>query len=170
MTFESYPRVKKIQDGSQSLHSIAFRIATVADAMAMAALCAHDAESQNYWRHRIVGYLKNEFNPYQSLVPRYFLLATAGETVVGFIAGHMTSRNEHAGQVQWICVEAQYQRMGIGTLLLQSLFTWFFEHGTASVRVDIEPHQTSLRQFYTKNSAEALNKYWLYWKDVKTVM
>jgi ribosomal protein S18 acetylase RimI-like enzyme len=161
--------VNKIREEPQSLLSVSFRKATLADAMAMAALCAQDFESQNYWYDRIVGYLKNEFNPYQSLAPRLFYLATAGETIVGFIAGHMTSRREHAGQVQWIFIDAPYQRMGIGSRLLHILFIWFIEQETASVRADIEPHQITLRQFYTKHGAEALNKYWLYWEDIKTV-
>lgn len=159
--------VTQTQDGSQPGLPLTFRKATLADVPAMAALGALNYESEGYWRIRIAGYMKNEFNPYQSLYHRLVYVAIKGETIIGFVAGHLTCRKEYIGHIQWICVGSQHARMGIGSKLLLILFNWFIEHDTFSTRADVEPHQTILKQFYKKHGAESLNNYWLFWNVLK---
>jgi ribosomal protein S18 acetylase RimI-like enzyme len=119
---------------------------------------------------RIAGYADCELHPGQALKPRIIYVASEGDSIVGFIAGHLTRRHGCNGELEWIDVVPDYRRHGIASELLRRLAKWFAEQGASKIRVDVDPANKSARGFYTKQGAENLNPHWLVWSDITTVI
>ena len=77
---------------------ISYREAREADVGQLARIRARDWGSEQYWRERILGYMKGTLNPQQSLAPRVVLVASQDNRIVGFIAGHLTWRYDCDGR------------------------------------------------------------------------
>lgn len=148
---------------------VQYRAATARDVAEIARVCAQNGENESYWRARIDGYLSLEFNPHQSTVQRLVYVAVQEQTIIGFIAGHLTKRNDYPGQVQWIMIAETFRRSGIASELLTILAGWFSEHHAIGVRTDIDPGNPSAEMFYRHHHASGINKYWLYWDDIRIV-
>src|SRR5450755_3329367 len=125
--------------------------------------------TEAYWNTRISGYLNHQIHPQQALIPRIIFIASETDTVVGFIAGHLTKRFDCDGELEWIDVVPEYQRRGIAAELLRLLATWFVERKALRICVDSDPANLIARQFYKKYGAEELNKHWLVWKNIMSV-
>lgn len=123
-----------------------------------------DAEYQRLYP-RIVGYLAGTYNPSYALAERAVFVAEHEEQVIGFIAGHRSTRQGCTAELQWLFVLPHWQRKGIGARLLGSLQNWFIDQGRTRVIVDAAPENPS-RSFYLKYGAVPLDTYWLYWKDI----
>src|SRR5688572_22690349 len=117
------------------VNGIKFREATDQDIQVIAIL--HQQKGTNNWYELIHGYKNCEFNPHQALPDRVFYIATASDSIVGFIAGHLTTRFDYYGQIQWLSVLPEFRRNGIASELLSLLGRWFVEHDSFSVSVDI---------------------------------
>ncbi len=76
---------------------------------------------------RMAAYLEGYHHPQKALLPRVGYVAVADGTVVGYIAGHLTTRNACAAEVQYLFVSPDYRRNGIGTALLKLMAAWFLE-------------------------------------------
>jgi ribosomal protein S18 acetylase RimI-like enzyme len=151
-------------------NNIKFREALESDLPAIASMFSSSGVTEKYWHARINGYKNCEFTPHQALSHRLLMVATSHDSIVGFIAGHLTSRLDYTGQIQWLTVLSEYRRKGIGSELLSILSGWFVENNSLSISVDIDPDKTDVISFYKSRHAESLNKYWLYWKDIRVVL
>ena len=140
--------------------------------------CGHFADSNDvdaeYERllPRIDGYLAGTYDPGYALPSRAVLVAEQGGEVVGFVAGHASTRMapvlmDGEAELQWMFVLPAWHRQGIGTRLLRPMAAWFLEHHCRHVIVDAAPGNP-FRGFYLRNGAEALDHQWLHWPDVES--
>ena len=114
---------------------------------------------------RINGYFAGTYNPSYALAERTVLVAVQEEQIVGFVAGHLSTRMGCTAELQWMFVLPRWQRQGIGARLLWPLRQWFQGHGSTKVIVDASP-ENPYRSFYLKHGAIPLDGYWLYWEDI----
>ena len=115
-------------------------------------------------RPRISGYFDGSYHPSFAQSDRTLLVADC-QRVVGFASGHLSTRLGCTAELQWLFVLPEWQRQGIGGLLLKSLAQWFARmHGTRVI-VDAPPDNSS-RAFYVRHGAIPLDAYWLHWPDI----
>jgi ribosomal protein S18 acetylase RimI-like enzyme len=153
---------------SEPTQEVTYRPASAAEVPAIVAARAADAA----WGPadpRTALYLAGEHHPGGALARRVLLAAWAGETAVGYIAGHLTRRHDCDGELQYLWVAPDHRRSGVASRLLQMLARWFDEHDAARVCVDVEPDNAVARSFYRRHGAEDLDTHWLVWQDIKTV-
>jgi ribosomal protein S18 acetylase RimI-like enzyme len=149
---------------------VQYREANISDISAMARIRSINRGTEEYWSARISGYMNHEIHPQKGLIPRTIFIALEKETVIGFIAGHLTTRYECNGELEWIDVIAEYRRNKIASGLLRLLAAWFIEQKSLRICVDVDPANTTARKFYEKHGAEKLNEHWLVWKDISIVL
>ena len=147
-----------------------FREAGKTDVPAMARIRAAEWETEEYWRRRISGYMDCQIHPQKALMPRVIYVAGEGDSLVGFIAGHLTRRYACDGELEWIDVIAARRRSGVASELLQLLAQWFAGQNARRICVDVDPANTVARRFYTRHGAESLNPHWLVWNDINIVL
>jgi ribosomal protein S18 acetylase RimI-like enzyme len=150
------------------ISNITYREAVSQDISSLAKIRAMNSGTEEYWHNRISGYLNLTANPQQSLQPRIIYIASENNLIIGFIAGHLTQRYECDGELQWIDVIQEYRRAGIASGLVKLLASWFKNQSCFKVCVD--PGNEIARAFYKKNGAEYLNKHWMFWKDIRTII
>jgi ribosomal protein S18 acetylase RimI-like enzyme len=121
-------------------------------------------ENSDYWRKRVKGYFNKTSHPTQSLLPRVLYVATIDGKVAGFIAGHLTTRFNCQGELQWINTDPAYQHRGIATRLLTLLAEWFQQNGASLVCVD--PGTEEAKAFYRSRGAKDLNEHWMVWENI----
>ena len=86
-----------------SSDEIRFRLATSADVSTMAACRSSDPAARPA-DPRMAAYFEGTPHPQHALPPRVGCVALAHEGVIGYIAGHLTTRDGHAGEGQYVCV------------------------------------------------------------------
>lgn len=150
--------------------TIHYRLADASDVPAMARIRAAQWGSVEYWNDRISGYLCGKLHPQQALPPRLLYLALEGDTLLGFIAGHLTRRYSCDGELEWINVVPERRGSGIALELLRHLAAWFIEQKARRICVDVDPANTVARRFYLHHGATELNAHWLVWEDIKVVL
>jgi ribosomal protein S18 acetylase RimI-like enzyme len=124
--------------------------------------------TEEFWNTRITTYLSKEHHPQKALSTRIIYVATLSDIVIGFVAGHLTTRYECDGELQWINVVSKYRRRGIALDLLRLVAKWFI--GQKAFKICVDPGQEIARRFYISNGAESLNKHWLFWEDIRKVL
>jgi GNAT superfamily N-acetyltransferase len=144
-----------------------YRLAEKSDISAMARIRSTDRETEEHWNTRISRYMDGQHHPQQALLPRVGYVAIKGESVVGFIAGHLTRRYGCDGELQWVAVIPEHRRTGVASELFRRLADWFVALKTHRVCVNVEPDNAVARQFYARHGAEKLNEYWLIWNDIR---
>jgi ribosomal protein S18 acetylase RimI-like enzyme len=97
-------------------------------------------------------------------------VAVIESTVVAFAAGHLTTRYACDGELEWINVIPESRGNGVGSELLRLMARWFVENEAFRICVDVEPNNAIARAFYTRHGAETLNRHWLVWNDISTVL
>lgn len=147
---------------------ILYQEATNLDIPFLAEIRGDNSETSEYWNNRISGYINCTHHPQQALKPRVIFVAHANESIIGFIAGHLTQRYNCDGELQWINVIEEYQRSGIASELVRILANWFIEQ--KSYKICVDPGDDIARHFYKKNGAENLNTHWMYWKDIRNIL
>jgi ribosomal protein S18 acetylase RimI-like enzyme len=152
------------------MQTVHYRLAKKSDVLSMARIRAAEWETEGYWRGRISGYLDGELHPQQALMPRVSYLALEGESLVGFIAGHLTRRYACDGELEWINVVPERRGTEVASELLRLLAAWFVEQRASRICVDVQPSNATARRFYTRHGAESLNAHWLVWNDIKVVL
>jgi len=145
-----------------------FREAVTGDIPELAEIRAENWGTQEYWNHRISGYLDCTLHPQQALKPRIMYVALAKNMIVGFIAGHLTQRLGCDGELEWIDTRKEYQRKGIASELIRLLAKWFVLQ--KAFKICIDPGSEAAKEFYGKNGATMLNDHWMFWKDIRTVL
>jgi ribosomal protein S18 acetylase RimI-like enzyme len=151
------------------MSDLIYRKAEPSDIPGMVRLRSLKRGNEDYWSYRITRYFDGEYNPQQALRPRIGFVAVEGDSLVGFIAGHLTSRYSCDGEVQWIHVAPESRRGGVASELLRLLAKWFVEQKALKVCVDVDPSNTAGLRFYTRHGAVELVPHWMYWNDIRTV-
>ncbi|WP_295793661.1 GNAT family N-acetyltransferase [Mucilaginibacter sp.] len=88
--------------------------------------------------------------------------------IVGYIAGHLTTRYEKDAEIQSFYILKEYQRKGIGAKLLTEFLGWLQTQRATSLCVGIDstnPYQA----FYLKQDAGYLNPHWMFWDDIEAL-
>jgi len=147
---------------------VSFREALTADIPELAEIRAKNWGSEEYWNHRISGYLDGTLNPQQALKPRIIYIAQVNNIIVGLIAGHLTQRLGCDGELEWIDTRKEYQRMGIASELIRLLAKWFVSQ--KAYKICIDPGSEEAKEFYRKNGAEMLNDHWMFWENIRTML
>ena len=145
---------------------ILYRPVIPEDILPLALLRAEEPEGQDYWERRIRGYLDGVINPQAALSPRIIYVAVQGETIVGFIAGHLTRRFGCDAELQWVNVVEPYRGTGISTGLFRQLAGWFIAQQAFHICVNCAEDNTPAQKFYRRLGAETLSPHWLVWKDI----
>jgi|SRR5215831_3839834 len=149
-----------------TLTGIRFREANVADVPAME-LCHPSDEAPDT---RMAAYFDRAHHPQEALGPRVGYVATINDAVVGYIAGHRTTRHGCGGELQYFFVSPEFRRRGIATRLLRLLAAWFEAQSVDSVCVAIagdSPPQA--KPFCESVGAVPLKKHWYVWPDIATL-
>ncbi len=133
----------------------------------MAVLRSHHSETAGYWEPRVGHYLAGLHSPQQAKPDRAAFVAEEGAQVVGFVAGHLTSRNQCDGELQWINVAPDRRGQGIARQLLFSMATWFVGQNAHRICVDVDPANTPARRLYAASGAVPLNPHWMVWEDIR---
>lgn len=147
-----------------------YREADESDIPAMARIRAAEWEAEEYWRNRIAAYLACELHPQHALKPRVSYVSYEGNSLAGFIAGHLTRRYSCDGELEWINVLPDRRGSGIASELLRLLAAWFVAQKARRICVDLQPSNTVARRFYRQHGAEDLNLHWLVWNDIGRVL
>jgi GNAT superfamily N-acetyltransferase len=142
------------------------RHATSADVPAMAA-CRLTDPATGSADTRMAAYFNGEHHPQQALTPRIGFIASTGFVVVGYIAGHLTTRHDCAGEVQYLFVAPGHRRHGVATRLLRHLADWFDEQGARKVCVCVDADSPSAQPFYESAGASPFKKFWYVWDDIQ---
>jgi len=148
---------------------VLYRQAKLCDVAAMACIRAAERESEEYWRLRISAYLEGRHHPRLARASRVLYVASQSDTLVGFIAGHLTRRYACDGELQWIDVIGEHRRSGIASQLVRHLAAWFVQWGALRICVDVQPANNVARAFYARHGAETLNRHWV-WNDIHVVL
>src|SRR5450432_2816265 len=85
---------------------------------------------------RIRGYMAGTYGPRHAFAERAIFVAAHEGVIVGFIAGHRSTRLGCNGELEWMFVLPQWQRMGVGGQLLQPLREWYVARNSTKVIVD----------------------------------
>ena len=148
---------------------VLIRVATSADSSAMAQCRLSDPDAGPP-DPRVAAYFDGRHHPHRSLRPRVGFVALDAGTVVGYIAGHLTTRFEHQGEVQYLFVALEYRRQGLATTLLQHLAAWFRDHDAMRVCVDVNLDSPSAAPFYERLGARSFRPHWWGWEDINAVL
>ena len=147
--------------------SIKYRRALPTDVPAMASIRAKEWGTEESWIHRISGYMQGRIHPGNALPLRVIFAATEGDEVVGFIAGHITTRFNCDGELEWINVLPNNRGKGIASGLLYLLAAWFVENKALKICVDPDD---DARKFYSAHGATNLNQHWMVWNDISVLL
>ncbi|MFO0861045.1 MAG: GNAT family N-acetyltransferase [Phycisphaerales bacterium] len=143
-----------------------FRSATPGDAPAMALLRDSSGWGGGAPEETIRRYLAGQHHPQQAQTPRVAILAFAGGELIGFIAGHRTTRLGCDGELQWMLVAPAHRGGETATGLLRELMVWFSENGIGNVCINVEPGNARARSFYRRHGARDHGSHWMIWAVV----
>ncbi|HEX3682444.1 MAG TPA: GNAT family N-acetyltransferase [Bryobacteraceae bacterium] len=150
--------------------SVLYRQADRFDIPGMAQIRAANWGQEEYWRNRIARYMDCELHPQQALMPRVIYVAIEGNSLVGFVAGHLTRRYGCDGELEWINVVPASRGSGVASKLLALIAGWFAEQNASGICVNVDPGNQAARRFYTRHGAENLNEHWLVWNNISAVL
>src|SRR5438477_10649719 len=143
-----------------------YREAEESDIPAMARIRAAVRETEDYWKTRILAYLRGEVHPQKALKPRAAYVAVKDSCVVGLVAGHLTQRYGCDGELEWIDVVEKHRGQGIASELLHRQASWFVSHKASRICVDVGPANARARSFYAGHGARELKPHWMVWDDI----
>jgi RimJ/RimL family protein N-acetyltransferase len=150
--------------------SLILRPAEDRDVPTMAAIRAAEWETQEYWERRIGNYLAGNLGAQHALPGHAVFVAELDGKVVGFIAGHRTTRHRCQGELEWIDVVQAHRRHGIAGQMVVTLAAWFIEQQALRVCIDVQPKNLIARGLYAKFGARPLNPHWMFWEDIHVVV
>jgi GNAT superfamily N-acetyltransferase len=146
-----------------------FREATTVDVPAMAQ-CRLADPAAGAADPRMAAYFDGRHHPQHALLPRVGYVALADGAVIGYIAGHRTTRHDCDGEMQYLFVAPAYRRRGIAMALLRLLARWFREHGARRVCANVDTVSPGAQPFYVASGASPLSEYWYAWEDISDVL
>lgn len=113
-------------------------------------------------------YFKGE-SPKSSKPERLILKAEISEKIVGYIAGHLTTRYEKDAEIQSFYMLKEHHRNGIGKTLLNRFVQWALNQHAKSLCVGIAP-ENKYQAFYLKYGGQNLNPHWIYWDNLQDLI
>lgn len=147
-----------------------FRRATSADVDAMAE-CRLTDPVAGPADPRMAAYFEGEHHPQQALPERVGYVALAVDRVVGYVAGHRTTRHGCGGELQYLFVAPADRRRGVATELLRMLAGWFQEQRVRKVCVAVaDDSPPEAKPFVESLGAAPLRRYWHAWADIGVVL
>jgi GNAT superfamily N-acetyltransferase len=149
---------------------VEIRTATDQDVAAMAAIRAKVWGTEAFWRGRIGRYLTGEHSPQHAQAARQIFVAVEDGAVLGFVAGHRTSRFGFDGELQWIDVVQDRRRSGIAGVLIRKIAVWFVQQSAFRVCVNVAEENFAARGLYAKHGAQPLSEQWLVWDDIRVTL
>src|SRR5262245_3200083 len=138
-----------------SIDRVHFQAATIDDVPAMAQCRLSDTEAGPA-DGRMAAYFDGRHHPQQALAPRTGYVALADGAVVGYVAGHLTTRHGCAGELQYLYVNPAYRRRGVATALVRLLAEWFRAQLAAKVCVCVNADGPAAQPFYESLGAVTL--------------
>lgn len=117
-------------------------------------------------RERMMGYFERTHHPQQALMPRVIYVAHEGESLIGYVAGHLTRRFECQGELEWMYVAPARRGREVASELLRMLAGWFASQKARRVCVDVQPENARARRFYARHGAKELEPSWMIWEDI----
>lgn len=148
---------------TSSASEIRYREATVADVPEIVR-CRAGEPSFGPADPRMALYLEGKHDPQHALPPRVIFVGLEGDSVIGYIGGHLTKRFGCDGELQYLYVIPRHRRSGNASAMLALLAGWFAEREASRICVDVG-HATA-RAFYTRHGATELSPHWLVWDDI----
>src|SRR3954468_9030519 len=115
-------------DKKGAMKALHYRKSIVSDINNMAKIRAAEWGTEEHWQQRITGYLNSQLHPQHALTARVCYVALKDATLIGFIAGHLSTRFNCDGELQWINVVKEQRRSGVALELLHLLAKWFAEN------------------------------------------
>lgn len=147
---------------------ILYREASESDVAAMAESRSGDVAAGPA-DERMADYFAGKHHPRYALEPRKGFVATDGDSIVGYVAGHLTKRFGCEGELQYLYVAPAYRRQGIARALIGRLGKWFVRNGARRVCVNVDAKSPGARELYSSLSATDLRPYWMEWRDIGTL-
>jgi ribosomal protein S18 acetylase RimI-like enzyme len=144
---------------------VIYRQADKSDIPAMARM-GTEGEEGRASEDRMARYLEGLHHPQHALRPRVIYVAVENDSVVGYIAGHLTRRYGCDGELQWIYVISEHRRRRVGSELVRLLAAWFATQEAARICVNVAPANAGARSFYARHGAENLNEHWMVWSEI----
>jgi len=160
--------IQDIQD-IRDIQGVQYREATVADIPDIER-SRHADPTAGRADPRMTAYLERRHHPHLALPSRVAYVAVDDDAVAGYIAGHLTRRFECDGEVQYLFVAPQYRRTGVASALLRLVARWFVEQRASRVCVNVNVDSPPALPFYLRHGATPLNRYWLIWSDIGTLV
>lgn len=77
-----------------------------------------------------------------------FLVATTGNTIIGFVMGYRSETNE--GRIFSLAVKKEWQNIGVGKKLLNSILDLFKDQGIRSATLEVRSSNDKAIQMYRK--------------------
>jgi ribosomal protein S18 acetylase RimI-like enzyme len=148
------------------MDTVLVRPARAEDVPAMARLRAASGWDGGAGESTMRRYLSGEHHPQQARASRAAFLAESADQLVGFIAGHLTTRFGCEGELQWLLVAPAHRGGPAAAALLAALAAWFEAAGAARVCVNVAPKNIQGRRFYARHGAEELSEYWMVWPAI----
>ena len=148
-----------------SSDNIRFRIATSADVPAMAA-CRLTDPAAGPADPRMAAYFEGKHDPQDALPLRIGYVALLREAVIGYIAGHLTTRHGCRAEIQYLFVAPDFRRRGVATALLRLLADWFGKADALKVCVCVDADSPAAKPFYESAGASPFKRFWYGWDDI----
>ena len=158
-----------IHSFSTASSEVGFRVATSVDVPAMAA-CRLSDPAAGAADPRMAAYFDGQHHPQQALPPRVGYVAVVGDAIVGYIAGHRTTRYGYSGELQYLFVNPHYRRRGIGSALVQRLARWFERDDARNICVCVDLDSPAAAPFYDSLGAASFKPFWWGWTDMPASM
>jgi GNAT superfamily N-acetyltransferase len=117
----------------------------------------------------MAAYFDGKHHPQEALPPRMGHVALVGEAVIGYIAGHLTTRHGCAAEVQYLFVVPEFRRRGVATALLRLLADWFVTTGALKVCVCVDADSPAAKPFYASTGASPFRPLWYGWDDISAL-
>jgi GNAT superfamily N-acetyltransferase len=148
------------------MSDLIIRPASEADVPVMAALREQSGWQGGGTAERTRLYLRGEHHPQCANPERVAFLASTTDQCVGFIAGHLTTRLDCEGELQWVLVAPHARGGPTATLLWENLRQWFVTQSARRICVNVEPENMPARWFYKRMGAVEASPHWMIWCDV----
>jgi ribosomal protein S18 acetylase RimI-like enzyme len=148
---------------------VTYRQADKSDIPAMARM-GSEGEEGRVSADRMARYLGGTHHPQDALMPRIIYVAVENDSVVGYVAGHLTRRYECDGELQWIYVAAEHRRRRVGSELVRLLASWFATQNASRICVNVAPDNAGAQNFYARQGAQNLNRQWMVWSEINAVV
>ncbi len=114
-------------------------------------------------------YFKKQ-SPQTSKPERLILKAINNDNkVIGYLAGHLTTRYNLDAEIQSFYVLLQEQKQNVGTKLLTEFVKWLLDLNAGNLCVGFKP-ENKYKAFYLKFGGQYLNEHWIYWQDTTQLL